>query len=88
MLAPHVLGCYRVHPGITATITNVLQGQSLDNVWHTLNKKQGKTIKVQLKEQLRHYRTHTPNPILEKSSSRKRNFFGRLSFELYGPFWV
>lgn len=32
ILAPHVLGCYDVDPGITVTVFDLVKGQSLDTV--------------------------------------------------------
>lgn len=50
ILAPHVLGCYDVDPGIIATVTNFISGDSFDKVWHTLDSQQRDSIKLQLWE--------------------------------------
>lgn len=44
ILAPRVLGCYDVEPEVIATVTQLIPGQSLDKVWHALNKSQRDSI--------------------------------------------
>ncbi|KAJ5083934.1 hypothetical protein NUU61_008513 [Penicillium alfredii] len=86
ILAPHVLGCYDVEPEIIATVTDVVPGQSLDKIWHTLNKRQRNSIKDQLREQLRFFRTHTRPYIGRINRQTTFNFLDRLEFNFMGPF--
>lgn len=86
ILAPKVLGCYDVEPEIIATVTDLVPGESLDKVWHSLNFEQKKSIKAQLKEQIRLYRTHSQPYIGRINHQETFNFFDRLHFNFMGPF--
>lgn len=86
ILAPRVLGCYDVEPDIIATVTNVIPGQSLDKVWHLMDKSQRNSIKLQLKEQVQLYRRHTQSYIGRINHQETLNFFDRLDFHFMGPF--
>ncbi|ODM20226.1 hypothetical protein SI65_03279 [Aspergillus cristatus] len=86
ILAPHVLRCYDVNPGIIADVTNVVPGDSLDKVWHSLDDQQRDSIKLQLKEQLRLYQTLTRSYIGRRYHQETYDFFDRLNFNFMGPF--
>lgn len=86
ILAPRVLGCYDIEPEVIATVTDLIPGKSLDKVWHTLNKPQRDSIKSQLKEQLRLFRTCTQPYIGRINRQETFNFYDRLHFNFMGPF--
>ncbi|KAE8357148.1 kinase-like domain-containing protein [Aspergillus caelatus] len=67
-------------PGILAP-----QGESLDNVWHTMTKAERKSIKEQLKEQLRLFRQCTQPYIGRINRQETRNFYDRIHFHFMGP---
>ncbi|KAL4803096.1 kinase-like domain-containing protein [Aspergillus unguis] len=86
ILAPRVLGCYDVEPEVIATVTDVVPGQSLDKVWHSLSREEKRGIKIQLKEQVRLFRTITQPYIGRINEQETFNFFDRLHFHFMGPF--
>lgn len=86
ILAPRVLGCYDVGLEIIATVTTVIPGQSLDKVWHSMDKSQRNFIKLQLKEQVQLYRMHTQPYIGRVNRQEALNFFNCLNPYLMRPF--
>ncbi|KAE8309745.1 kinase-like domain-containing protein [Aspergillus transmontanensis] len=86
ILAPQVLGCYDVDPEITVTVSDLVEGDSLDNVWHTMTKEEQKSIKEQLKEQLRLFRQCTQPYIGRINRQETKNFYDRIHFHFMGPF--
>ena len=86
ILAPRVLGVYDVEPEVIATVTDLIPGVSLDKVWHTMNQDQRSSIKRQLKEQVRLFRTCTQPYIGRINRQETFNFYDRLHFHFMGPF--
>ncbi|PGH19086.1 hypothetical protein AJ79_00120 [Helicocarpus griseus UAMH5409] len=86
ILAPRVLGCYDVEPEVIVTVTDLIRGESLDKVWHTMDKSQRNSIKAQLKDQLRLFRTCTQPYIGRINRQPTLNFYDRLDFNFMGPF--
>ncbi|KAI9932559.1 hypothetical protein ASPWEDRAFT_33450 [Aspergillus wentii DTO 134E9] len=86
ILAPRVLGSYDVEPEVIATVTDLVPGESLDKVWHAMNKEQRNSIKAQLKEQIRLFQTCTQPYIGRINHQETFNFYDRLHFRFMGPF--
>ncbi|KAE8383042.1 kinase-like domain-containing protein [Aspergillus bertholletiae] len=86
ILAPQVLGCYDVDPEIIVIVSDLVEGESLDKVWHTLTKAEQKSIKRQLKEQVQLFRQCTQPYIGRINQQATRNFYDRLLFDPMGPF--
>jgi aminoglycoside phosphotransferase len=84
---PHYRGCYRVGKHHIVIVTDLLQGTSLDKVWHKMNKKQQNSIKQQLKEQMQLFQTCTQPYIGSIGHRETSNFYERLGlgFESMGP---
>lgn len=86
ILAPRVLGCYKVDPSIFATVSDLVPGVSLDTVWHEMDDLQQGSIKAQLKEQVRLFRTCTQPYIGRVNRQPIRNFYEGIEFATMGPF--
>ncbi|KAI9833944.1 MAG: hypothetical protein M1819_003453 [Sarea resinae] len=86
LLAPHVLGCYNVESFITVMVSDLVPGVSLDQAWHQMSAQERKSIKAQLREQLRLFRTCTQNYIGRLDHQPTRNFYERLEKKKMGPF--
>ncbi|RDL42369.1 Uncharacterized protein BP5553_02348 [Venustampulla echinocandica] len=84
--APRVLGCYDVEGGVTTMVSDLVPGVSLDQVWHKMNAQQQESIKTQLKEQIRIFRTCTKPYIGRIDHELTRNFYDRLGISYMGPF--
>lgn len=67
-------------------MTELIPGQSLDKVWHALDKGQRESVKSQLREQLRLFRTCTQPYIGRINRQETFNFYDRLHFNFMGPF--
>lgn len=88
LLAPRFRGYYRVEKHLLAVVTDYIPGTSLDKVWHTPNKAQRISIKQQLKEQIKIFRTCTQPYIGSIGHLEVSNFYERLGLgsEFIGPF--
>ncbi|KAL5355011.1 kinase-like domain-containing protein [Aspergillus floccosus] len=81
--APRVLGCYNVAPTLVVTISDRVSGQSLDQVWHTMDRARQEGIKRQLREEPR----KLTQPYAGRIGRQKTHcFFPRLGHETKGPF--
>ncbi|KAG2417883.1 hypothetical protein HFD88_000982 [Aspergillus terreus] len=86
ILAPRVLGCYNVAPTLVVTVSDRVPGQSLDQVWQTMDRATQEGIKHQLRAELSKFRKLTQPYIGRIDRQKTHCFFQRLGHETMGPF--
>lgn len=86
LLVPDVWTCCKFGSDRIAMITDFVQGSPLDEVWPTLNEEQRASIKGQLAEQLKLFRSCTQSYIGRIHRQPTRNPYEGVETKFMGPF--